>query len=261
MKSRNCSLLAFIVLSLLGFETGYPADEALFRLSDSTREDRFQMNQEHLAQFRFIASRSDETQAGIPAPRPEPGFHMVKSLAPTEIGRSDESLWDRGKNSSTVKRLKQAEMLSLSAQMMGMGILQAADAWHTGRRPFSDTRDNLRRAWTTAPAWDKDSYFYNYIGHPYTGAFTYNLMRSQKASPIVSLLFSCSQSLIWEFTLEATEQQPSIQDLLFTSNIGSLIGEGFHRLTGKLRENGLSRKEKLIVLVLNPAHLLNNGFR
>jgi hypothetical protein len=167
----------------------------------------------------------------------------------------------RNQSISNFTRLKRAEMVSLGSQFAGMALLQAADAWHTGRRPFANAGKNLRRAWTTAPEKDNDSYFYNYIGHPYTGSFTYNLMRSQNASPLASWLFSCSQSLIWEFTFEATEQHPSIQDLLLTSNAGSLIGEVSHRVTARLRKNGLSTKEKILVLLINPSHVLNNGFR
>lgn len=200
--------------------------------------------------------------AGSPdAPEARAEFATLKRVRPADSASFVEADFLRNGDASTRVRLQRAELLSLSSQLLVLGLLQAGDAWHTGHRPFSDARDSLRRAWTKPPLWDEDSYFYNYIGHPYTGAFTYNLMRSQKASPLASWLFSCSQSLIWEFTFEATEQHPSIQDLLLTSNVGSLMGEGFHRLTGKMRKNGLSRKEKILLLLINPGHVLNNGFR
>ena len=166
----------------------------------------------------------------------------------------------RNQNASTFTRLKRAESLSFTTQLAGMAVLQAVDIWDSGHRPFSDYKNNLRRAWTEAPKWDGDHIGFNYIGHPYTGSFTYNLMRSQASSPMVSWLFSTSQSLIWEFILEATEQHPSTQDLLITSNLGSLIGEGSHRITLKMRENGFSLAEKIIVFMINPAFVLNNGF-
>ncbi len=244
MNGKNGRNLSFIVLSFFCFQAAHASDEAFFQLFDSAEEDPVQATPASPLPFRLDSSKNE-----------------AKTWTPIAFVRSEQDFEVRNGSASNIKRLQRAELISLSAQILGMGALQAADAWHTGRRPFSDTSDNLRRAWTTAPAWDQDSYFYNYIGHPYTGAFTYNLMRSQNASPVVSWLFSCSQSLIWEFTLEATEQQPSVQDLLFTSNIGSLMGEAFHRLTNKMRENGLSWKEKLLILVVNPAHLLNNGFR
>jgi hypothetical protein len=167
----------------------------------------------------------------------------------------------RNQNASTFNKLKRAEALSFASQIAGMAFLLSVDVWETGRRPLADWRGSLHRAWTTAPSWDDDDIEFNYIGHPYTGAFTYNLMRSQDASPLVSWLFSCSQSLIWEFTIEALEEHPSMQDLLITSNLGSLLGEGSHRLTAKMRKNGLSLPEKIIVSIINPAHVLNNGYK
>ncbi len=167
----------------------------------------------------------------------------------------------RNQNASTFAKLKRAEALSFASQVAGMAFLLSVDIWETGRRPLADWNGSLRRAWTTVPQWDDDDIEFNYIGHPYTGAFTYNLMRSQDASPLVSWLFSCSQSLIWEFTIEALEEQPSMQDLLITSNVGSLIGEGCHRLTTRLRKNGLTLPEKILVTVINPGHVLNNGYK
>lgn len=174
--------------------------------------------------------------------------------------KSEQNDAYRNQEASNWTRLKRAEALSLTSQLAGMAFLQAIDAWDTQHRPFSNYKNNLKEAWTSPPQWEDDSYWYNYIGHPYTGAFTYNLMRSQAASPLASWLFSCSQSLIWEYTLEATEQHPSAQDLLITSNLGSLLGEGVHRLTKKMRQGGFSRFQKFLVLLVNPAHVLNNGF-
>ncbi len=211
---------------------------------------------------------------GKPDPEPppvspghEPDSPASKSSVAVQVPEvSDTTLSERielfrNQNASTFDRLKRAEALSLSSQLAGLAYLQAIDVWDSGHRPFADYKTNLKRAWTSAPKWDDDHFAFNYIGHPYTGSFTYNLMRSQNASPLASWLFSCSQSLIWEYTLEATEQQPSIQDLLITSNVGSLLGEGAHRLTAKLRENGLSLPKKILLTIINPGHVLNNGYQ
>ncbi len=167
----------------------------------------------------------------------------------------------RNQNASTFAKLKRAEALSLASQVAGMAILLSVDVWETGQRPLADWKGSLRRAWTTAPDWDDDDIEFNYIGHPYTGAFTYNLMRSQNSSPLASWLFSCSQSLIWEYTIEALEEHPSMQDLLITSNVGSLMGEGFHRITMRMKKNGFTLPEKIIVSIINPGYVLNNGYK
>jgi len=192
----------------------------------------------------------DSTYAGEQA-EPTPG--LVKASRPQ---------WDiyRNQDKSTFTRLKRAELLSLASQLAGYLVMDVSDVWKDPNAPPGTRWENLKDAWRTAPTWDDDGYGYNYIGHPYTGAFTYNLMRSQGSSALTSWLFSYSQSLIWEYTLEATVEHPSIQDMLITPNVGSLLGEGIHRLTGKMRENGLSRKEKLLITILNPGYVLNNGY-
>jgi hypothetical protein len=60
--------------------------------------------------------------------------------------------------------------------------------------------------------------------------------------------------------LEAVAEQPSIQDMLFTSTLGSALGEVTHRLTIRMGRNGFSIAEKIFASILNPAYVLNNGF-
>jgi hypothetical protein len=125
--------------------------------------------------------------------------------------------------------------------------------------PLKDGLKNLKRAYTQPPVWDKDRWWVN-AGHPLAGAVYYNLVRSQGATPIQSFLFSTFQSVAWEYGIEAIAEQPSIQDLLSTSPIGSLIGELQHQLSIKMAKNGFSRGEKVLMILVNPAYLINNGF-
>ena len=122
--------------------------------------------------------------------------------------------------------------------------------------------ENLERAWTSAPVWDQDVFFHNYLGHPYAGAFYYNMVRSQGATAWQSFGYAVFQSTFWEYFLEAMAEQPSIQDLFITPVIGSLLGELFHTWSLRiLRAGRLNFGEKVLVFFLNPAYVVNNGYR
>ena len=59
---------------------------------------------------------------------------------------------------------------------------------------------NFRRAWTELPVWDGDIPFHNWIGHPYAGAFYYNMLRSQGGTVRQSFAFAVFQSVMWDST-------------------------------------------------------------
>ncbi|HYN40831.1 MAG TPA: DUF3943 domain-containing protein [Thermoanaerobaculia bacterium] len=121
---------------------------------------------------------------------------------------------------------------------------------------------NLKRAWTRPPVWDEDIFFHNYLGHPYAGAFYYNMVRSQGATAWQSFGYALFQSTFWEYVVEALAEQPSIQDLFITPVIGSLLGELFNRWSLHILRSGrLNLGEKALVFFLNPAYVVNNGYR
>jgi hypothetical protein len=121
---------------------------------------------------------------------------------------------------------------------------------------------NYKRAWTEPPAWDKDSFFNDYMGHPYAGALYYNMIRSQGGTPLQSFGFAAFQSTLWEYAIESVAEQPSIQDLIITPIAGSLIGEVFHQLSLEILKKGdLNLGQKVLVFFLNPSWVINNGFR
>ena len=121
---------------------------------------------------------------------------------------------------------------------------------------------NLKRAWTTPPVWDEDIFFHNFLGHPYAGAFYYNMVRSQGATAWQSFGYALFQSTFWEYVVEALAEQPSIQDLFITPVIGSLLGELFHRWSLHILRSGhLNFGEKALVFFINPGYVVNNGYR
>jgi len=76
-----------------------------------------------------------------------------------------------------------------------------------------------------------------------------------------SFIFSAIQSCLWEYVFEAVAEQPSIQDLIITPVVGAPLGELIHYGTLKMKENGFSLLEKILVTILNPAFVVNNGYK
>jgi hypothetical protein len=125
---------------------------------------------------------------------------------------------------------------------------------------FREGMGNLAEAWTNPPVWDTDHWFHNYVGHPYGGAIYYNTVRAQGATPFQSFLFSAAMSTWWEYVLEAVAERPSIQDLIITPVTGSLLGEFTHRWTLRMKRNGTTTLEKIVITIANPTHVVFRGY-
>ncbi len=148
------------------------------------------------------------------------------------------------------------------------GVLLALPSDVTGWSARDRSWDGLRDEWrdfkrhvTSPPVWDGDSWFFNYVGHPYMGMHTYLLERNYGSSPVRSFLFSTGASVFFEYVIEAWAEPPSAQDLLITSPVGSVLGELNFRWTQRLRREGLTFWEKVLVSAVNPLHVLQHGYR
>jgi hypothetical protein len=159
-------------------------------------------------------------------------------------------------------KVGRAELIIGGIEIIGMGILISMPKEVTKWKPgwIKDAKENLSRAFTTMPVWDKDDWPINYVGHPVIGSYYYNSVRSQNANWWQSLLFATAQSCIWEYMIEGAAEKPSIQDLVVTPLCGALIGEPVHLATMSMRKNGFRFIEKVFVLLLNPMFVINNGF-
>lgn len=118
-----------------------------------------------------------------------------------------------------------------------------------------------RRTFTHLPVYDADVWYINYLGHPYAGACYYNAIRSQGAKFWQAGLFSFGHSLVWEYVAEGGLEQPSIQDLIVTPVVGSILGELIHHSTMVMSRNGFKWYEKVFVCLFNPMFAVNNGFK
>lgn len=121
-------------------------------------------------------------------------------------------------------------------------------------------RDNVKEG----PVVDKDDWAINFIGHPYSGAAYYQIARHSGMGPWGSFGYSVVMStFFWEYGVEAFAEVPSIQDLIITPVIGSIMGEVFYRTEQKIRANegkvmGSKELGSFLMIVMNPMGAISN---
>ena len=130
---------------------------------------------------------------------------------------------------------------------------------HEGQ--YERSWNRFKEAWTKPPVWDQDSNGINYVGHPYFGALFYLTQRNYDESPLRSFLTSVVMSTGFEYLVESWSERPSIQDLIVTPIVGSILGELVYLATKEMKKNGFTTAEKIIVTVINPMYVFQNGYR
>ncbi len=209
---------------------------------------------------------------------PAAGFSLCAGVGATGVAERPELRWApwterdpreplRGVRNATAphrKRLVRSSVILTGTAIASGAILSLLPKeetnWEEGA--FDHGLSNLGRAWSELPVWDRDGAFHDWFGHPYAGAFYYNMMRSQGATVSQSFVYCVAQSVLWEYVLEAAAEQPSIQDLVSTPIMGAALGEALHRWSiSILRKGRLNFGEKVLVFLLNPSYVINNGYR
>lgn len=155
---------------------------------------------------------------------------------------------------------------NLALGMVGtMGVLWAMPGEVTGwdKQAIRANPDGIfaeyKRNIKAGPVWDKDDPFFNYFAHPMAGAAYYTLSRHNGKSPLESFGYSFAMStFFWEYGFEALAEIPSMQDLIITPVVGSLLGEAAYQYEQKIRNGGgtvLGSKAlgTIALIVLNPA--------
>jgi hypothetical protein len=124
-----------------------------------------------------------------------------------------------------------------------MGVLyllpESATKWDkksfTFENVFGKWVDNVK----AGPVIDDDTWFMNYVAHPYWGGVFYMSARSLGYSPMYCFLYTAALStFLWEYGLEAFAEIPSIQDLIVTPVAGAVVGELFY-----LAKRGIVRND------------------
>jgi len=112
---------------------------------------------------------------------------------------------------------------------------------------------------------DNDDPLINWVGHPISGAIYYQIARHNGYSPMASFGYSALMStFFWELGVEAFAEPPSIQDLIITPVVGSLVGEVFHRADNYIAENdgevlGSKSAGSVLMFVFHPMRTISKG--
>lgn len=146
--------------------------------------------------------------------------------------------------------------------LTGVPALGASIAWimndpqYKGRTA-DEFLEDFKEGFTGPPRLDNNPWYINYVGHPLFGSEAYLLARNRGVSPFGSFLYSTAASVAWEYLIENWVAHPSIQDLLVTSPIGSLIGEG--RYYGKkelMKKKDKNALDNIAIVILDPIDAL-----
>jgi hypothetical protein len=168
----------------------------------------------------------------------------------------------RNENKTGWQKMKIGAVRITGVEVIGVLIILSLPEKYSKWPPnaIQYARVHVINAYTKPPVMDIDDWPVNYLGHPYAGAAYYNAVRSQGGTVFQSFMLSTFESVLWEYAIEVYSEQPSIQDLLTTSPIGSLLGELAHKATMSMRRDGFTFAEKVITLLINPSFVANNGY-
>lgn len=125
--------------------------------------------------------------------------------------------------------------------------------------------DKWKKNVKEGPVIDKDDWFINYIGHPVSGMAYHVRARKAGLNKWESFGYSVIMStFFWEYGLEAFAETPSIQDLIITPVVGSLMGELAMSAIKNIEENGgelwgSKRMGSVALGVMDPAGAIVDG--
>lgn len=135
-----------------------------------------------------------------------------------------------------------------TAVLMGGGITtmvilealpEEATAWNRAENSKTPLFKRYIRHIKEGPVWDGDKFIFNFVLHPYAGAAYYMSARSCGFNCWGSFLYSfCISTFFWEYGFEAFNEIPSVQDLVITPVVGSLMGEGFYLIKRHIVDHG-----------------------
>lgn len=130
-----------------------------------------------------------------------------------------------------------------------------------GNLPNIYSLKTYKRTFTLPPVWDNDSISWNYGVHPIMGSFSYLAYRNKRAHWAEAIAGTAINSAIYEYVIAGGTQQPSINDLIVTPILGSLLGEGIYQLKKfMLKDQYLNTFEKILLTISDPFEVFYYGF-
>lgn len=143
----------------------------------------------------------------------------------------------------------------LSSNAFNLGMARYFYKFDWAKISTKDWKNNFKYG----PEWDSDGFGGNFIGHPHTGNFYYNVARSNGYSYWGSLPFAIQGSLTWEYLGE--NSKPSWNDLINTPISGMFLGEVLYRISSNILDDRTRGKERflreLLAGIVNPPRALN----
>ncbi|MFA6480982.1 MAG: DUF3943 domain-containing protein [Bacteroidales bacterium] len=170
-----------------------------------------------------------------------------------------EGIWFK-KTNSTLKRFAYSQAILWPSSIAGHLYLYIKED-NLGNLSKIYSLKKYERTFTLPPVWDSDSISWNYGVHPIMGSFSYLTFRNMKGHWAEAFAGAALNSAIYEYLIAGGTQQPSINDLIITPVLGSLLGEGIYQLKKQmLRDKRLNLFEKVVMTVTDPFEVIYFGF-
>jgi len=100
--------------------------------------------------------------------------------------------------------------------------------------------------------WDNDSFWWNFVAHPYVGSQTYLYYRARGYSRSSSFWGSFVASFLFESTIESFHTGFSVNDAIITPTLGYILGNWIERKSIEMVNSG-DRLQGIVAKLLNPS--------
>jgi len=173
------------------------------------------------------------------------------------------------KYENIVKELAYMQVFAVATIGVIALLPESISQWSAEDKALADAQELLSKHANNiakGPVLDNDTWAVNYLGHSIAGSYFYVWGRQSGLTWQESAMLNALMSTFyWEYGWEAFAETPSIQDLIVTPVLGSILGEGTNYLYNKLMENDGKIYDSIVLGgigrgLLNPIGELNKIF-